>query len=101
MPQPTGAAEQQRQRASIHQTGSTTVRVKEHVHAQIRELAQEMDESIQDVIEEAIEAFRRQRMIEAHNRAYAALRADPERWKAELAEREVWNEAAADGLEGA
>ena len=77
------------------------MRVKEHVHAQINELAKEMDESIQNVIEEAIEAFRRQRMIDAHNRAYAALRADPERWKAELAEREVWDEAVADGLEGA
>lgn len=101
MPQSISAPGTQRRRAANTQSDSTTVRVKAHVHAQINELAKEMDESIQDVIEEAIEAFRRQRMIEAHNRAYAALRADPGRWKAELAEREVWDEAVADGLEDA
>jgi hypothetical protein len=59
-----------------------------------------MGEPIQDVIEEAVENFRRQRMFELHNQAYAALKADPERWKQELEERRVWDGAVADGLEG-
>ena len=58
-------------------------------------------ETRNDAIEEAIEAFRRQRMIETHNRAYAILRADPERWQEVLAERRILNGTLADGLEKA
>ncbi len=60
-----------------------------------------MNLSIQDVVEEAVEAFRQQRMIEAHNRVYAELRSDPERWEAELAERHILHGTLADGLENA
>src|SRR6476660_9911964 len=78
---------------------TSTVRVKAHVHATLQTLAAEMNEPIQDVIEEAVERFRRQRMVERHNQAYAALKSDPDAWRAELAERAEWDAALADGLE--
>ncbi len=59
----------------------------------------EMGGTIRDGIEEAIEILKRQRMLEQHNAAYAALKADPQRWKDELDEREGWERAIADCLE--
>lgn len=76
----------------------TTVRVRSHVHATLRELSHELDVPIQDIIEDAIDAYRRQRMIEQHNRAYAAVKADPDQWRAELEERAGWGRSASDGL---
>jgi hypothetical protein len=82
-------------------SSGTTVRVRDHVHATLQSLSSEMGESIQDVVEEAVEAFRRQRMLDQHNAAYAALKADPQRWQEELAERRGWDRANADRLEDA
>jgi predicted transcriptional regulator len=90
-------ASRQSRPARAHTT--STVRVKLHVHATLQALAEEMNEPIQDVIEEAVERFRRQRMVELHNQAYAALKSDPDAWRAELAERAEWDAALADGLE--
>lgn len=39
------------------------------------------------------------RLLVETNQAYAALRADPSAWDAELAERQVWEATIADGLE--
>ena len=79
----------------------TTVRVREHVHATLQSLSTEMGKSIQDIVEEAVDAFRRQRMLDQHNAAYAALKADPARWQDELEERRGWDRANADRLEEA
>jgi hypothetical protein len=44
-------------------------------------------------------AERHRRLLEETNRGYAALRADPEAWRAELAERSIWDAALQDGLD--
>ena len=44
-------------------------------------------------------ATRHRRLLEEANRDYAALRADPEAWRAELAERSIWDAALQDGLD--
>ncbi len=54
---------------------------------------------MQSLPEKAIEMYRRQRFLEESNRAFAALRANPETWKSEQAEREAWDMTLADGLE--
>jgi AbrB family looped-hinge helix DNA binding protein len=41
----------------------------------------------------------RRRLLEAANRDYAALRADRGAWRAELAERELWDAMLQDGLD--
>ena len=88
-----------RQSRASHAHTTSTVRVKAHVHATLQALAKEMNEPIQDVLEEAVERFRRQRMVELHNEAYAALKSDPDAWRAEVAERAEWDATLADGLE--
>ena len=77
----------------------TTVRIREETRTALRELARETNEPMQDLLAKAVEAYRRQRMIELTNAAYAALRADPRQWEEELQERAAWDATLADGLE--
>lgn len=49
------------------------------------------------ILEKAVEEYRRARFLEEANQAYAALRADPEAWQAELEERAAWDATLADG----
>jgi bifunctional DNA-binding transcriptional regulator/antitoxin component of YhaV-PrlF toxin-antitoxin module len=41
----------------------------------------------------------RERLLREADEAYAALRADPEAWKEELAERALWERTLMDGLD--
>ena len=50
------------------------------------------------VLNKAVEAYRRQRILEQANAADAALRSDPKAWAEELAERREWETALADSL---
>jgi hypothetical protein len=56
---------------------------------------------MQEVLEQAIEAHRRRRLLEMGNLAYAALKDDPKAWEQELAERKLWENTLADGLDEA
>jgi len=53
---------------------------------------------MQLVIENALEAYRRQRFLERSNRAFEKLRADADAWKREERERQAWDAALADDL---
>ena len=52
-----------------------------------------------EVLDKAIEIYRRERFLAELNADFAALRQDSAAWDEELAEREAWNTALADGLE--
>lgn len=77
----------------------TTVRIKEESRAVLEELAREMNEQMQEVLAKALDAYRRQRIIELTNAAYAAMRENPELWQSELEERRAWEATLADGLD--
>lgn len=74
----------------------TTVRIKEESRTILEELAREMNEPLQEVLAKALESYRRQRVIDRTNAAYAALRANPESWRAVQEEREAWDITMAD-----
>ena len=77
---------------------SLSIRISTETHQKVRELAKTDGESMQNVIDKAIEDYRRQRFLEEANRQYAALRADPQAWQEELEEREAWDAVLMDGL---
>jgi len=77
---------------------SATVRISETTTETLRDLAARTGESMRDILERAIEQYRRQRFLEELNAGFAALRNDPEAWKEELEEREEWDRTLADGL---
>jgi predicted transcriptional regulator len=79
--------------------GSTTIRVSEKTHRILQELAATIGAPMSDVVDQALELYRRQRMFAQANAAYAALRTDPiasAEWDAEIA---AWDATLTDGLE--
>jgi len=78
---------------------SAAVRVSLTSQAILRDLAARSGRTMQAVLEDAVEAYRRECFLAEANQAYAALRRDPTKWKAELNERAAWDAALSDGLE--
>ncbi len=78
---------------------TTTVRIKLETSETLRDLAATTGRSMQEVLADAVEAYSRQLLLERANTAYADLRANPELWAEELAEREAWEAALGDDLE--
>jgi len=75
-----------------------TVRISERTREKLREIARAEDRSMQAVLEKAVETYRRKRLFEELDVAYAKLREDPEAWEALEAERRLWDGTLADGL---
>jgi len=78
---------------------TTTIRVSLRTRDLLQELAQTSGRSMQAVLEQALEQYRRQQLLEETNAAYAALRAAPEAWADLQQERLAWEQTLADGLE--
>ena len=82
-------------------TQSTTIRVSARTHAVLRRLADDTGQPIQAVAEQAVDLYRRQRMLEQTNIAYAQLRSDTNAWTEEQQERDSFAGTLHDGLEDA
>jgi predicted DNA-binding protein len=78
---------------------TTTIRVSHQTHCHLKALAKESGEPLATVLEKAVDAYRRQRMLEETNAFYAELRKDPQRWAEEMKERQLWETTLMDGLE--
>lgn len=80
-------------------TATTMMRVRSDIHALARQLAAEDRVSMQEVLDRALQDYRRARMFAKANQGYAALRADPEAWAEELEERRAWDSTLMDDVE--
>ncbi|HEY7493599.1 MAG TPA: toxin-antitoxin system protein [Candidatus Tectomicrobia bacterium] len=76
---------------------TTTIRVSLRTRALLQELAQTSGSSMQTILDQALEQFRRQQLLEATNAAYAALHADPEARTNLEHERQEWDQTLKDG----
>ncbi len=74
------------------------VRISPHAHELLQQIAEEEQRSMQAVLDQVIELYRRERFLRAANADFAALKRDPKAWKDELRERELWDRTLADGL---
>lgn len=77
----------------------TQVRISNTTHQILRHLSAEIGESMQSIVEEAIEQYRRRRFLEGLNQDFKTLKEDPEAWQEELAERSLWDNTLLDGVE--
>ncbi len=77
---------------------SATVRINPESHRKLKSLAEELGASMPTVLEQAIEALRRQWFLEQASQAYGELRRDKKAWAAEQAERKAWDKTLKDGL---
>src|SRR5438552_12837405 len=78
---------------------STTIRISEKTRDTVHDLARKIGVPMAEIVEQAIEAYRRQRFVEAINAGYAELRADPDAWAAYQEELGAWDATLLDGLE--
>jgi predicted transcriptional regulator len=78
---------------------TTTIRVSTQTRELLNQLAHQSGISMQSVLEQALEQYRRQQLLAATNAAYTALQADSEAWAKLEHERSAWDETLADGLE--
>jgi predicted transcriptional regulator len=78
---------------------STTIRVSEKTRDTVHDLARNVGVPMAEIVERAIEQYRRQHILDTANAQYAALRADPEAWAEIEAERALWDATLLDGLE--
>lgn len=61
-------------------------------------LAETSGETMQTVLDKAIENYRRYIFLTQANQAFAALKQNEELWQEELAERGLWEQTLADGV---
>jgi predicted transcriptional regulator len=78
---------------------STTVRVTDHTHEMLRELAAATGKPLQQVLEQAVEQYRRDRFFADLHAAYVRLADDRAGWQEELDERAELDGTLADGLD--
>lgn len=78
---------------------SMMVRVSEQSHRHLREMAAQSGESMQAVLEKAVEEHRRQQFLEKCHAAYCALQQDQEAWADYQQELAAWDVTLLDGLE--
>lgn len=76
---------------------SQTVRIEQKTHATLKRIAQRQARSMQAILADAVEAYRRHLILKQTNEAYAKLKADSEAWSGEQREREPWDHTLADG----
>ena len=79
---------------------TTTIRVTRKTRDELFELAQASGTTMQEVLAQAIEAYRGQRLLEAVNAAYAALKEDRVAWDEYREELADWDTSLRDGLTG-
>jgi predicted DNA-binding protein len=80
-------------------TENPNIRISPHAKATLSELARREGKSIEDVLDEAIEHYQREKFMDEANAAYARLKTDPKAWNEELAERHAWDATLKDGLD--
>jgi len=78
---------------------STTVRITETSRDTLRLLSQFEGRAMQAVLDDAVEAYRRQKFIQDLNAAYALLREEKDQSDSLQRELETWEATLCDGLE--
>ena len=78
--------------------GYGTIRISDTAHGTLQEMSRAEGKPMAALLDEAVEALRRQRFLEQVNAAYAALRSDARAWDAIEQERREWDATLPDGL---
>lgn len=78
---------------------TTTIRVSREIYNDVKALAQNQHENIQDVMEHAVKEYKKKKFFDNLNAAYAKVQSDPAAWEEEQKERQIWDITLSDGLE--
>jgi hypothetical protein len=76
-----------------------TIPISEAAHQLLKELAERTGQTMVEVLDKALDAYRRKLFLEQVNAGYAELRSDPEAWTEHQAEQKLWDATLMDGLD--
>jgi len=79
--------------------GSPTVRISDASHRVLRQLADRTGQTMQTILDRALEDYRRKLFLEAVNADFARLQGDPAAWAEVLEERRSLDGTLGDGLD--
>ena len=77
----------------------TTVRITEKTRDTLRRLARTEKQTMQLVLEQAVETYRRKRFLEQLNQDFGTLKEDDKAWAELKKEYDLWDTTLDDGLE--
>lgn len=75
------------------------VRISKNTHEVLRSLSNTEGKPMQDIIEKAIDDYRRKAFLKGLSNDYRMLRTDAEAWKEYAAETALWDNTLTDGME--
>lgn len=78
---------------------STTVRISSTTKVTLKEISERTHRQMQEIVDEAIERYRRSLFLEEANDGFAQLQANEELWAEELQERSAWDQATSVPVE--
>ncbi len=76
-----------------------TVQISEVSYRLLKELTERTGQTEMEVLDKALDAYRRKLFFEHMNAGYAEMQADPEAWAEHLAGRRRWDATLMDGLD--
>jgi hypothetical protein len=94
-----GAAESSSKPSATVTGGSSMVRLNDRAHRQLKVWAEEDGRTLQDMLEVVVWEYDRHRFFDKAEAAYRRLKANPEAWEDELAERRILEGSLMDDLE--
>ena len=78
---------------------TSSVHVNDGTQRVLQALSEQTGKSIPEILDKAVEEYRRKIFFEGVDRDYAALKADPQAWSQEVQERELFDNTLMDGLD--
>lgn len=78
---------------------ASTVCISEASHHMLQELAERTGQTTMDVLDKALDAYRRTVFFGQMNSGYAELHADPAAWAEHQAELRQWDTTLTDGVD--
>jgi hypothetical protein len=74
-----------------------TIRIRPETRRKLEVIAKSESTTMTSLLDKMVDAYRRQRFLEATNAAFAALRRNPKLWEQEQKERQEWDATLDDG----
>jgi hypothetical protein len=74
-----------------------TIRIRPDTRRKLEALAKSESTTMTRLMDKVVDAYRRQRFLEATNAAFAMLRQNPKLWEQEQKERKEWDATLDDG----
>lgn len=65
----------------------------------VRHISERKGLDVSDVLDRAVEVYRRELFLEETSRSFQVLKDDPEAWREESEERALWDESLGDGVD--